>query len=346
MINVKNIYWMLAYAFRNINIGELKQMTSEEFDNIYDLFCVMLTQGISKQIKRGLNKDYIIHSEKISGVKGRILLTESVKNNSFVENKLICEYDEYSENCYLNRIIKTAGMYIIKSNKVSDQSKINNLKKVLQYLKDVDVLEIRAINWKAIEYNRNNASYKFLVNVSKFILEGLLINESSGKIEFLDFIDDQQLYHLYEKFILEYFIYHYKNELHPCDPQISWNLENDVFIEELPKMQTDIVLQNDGKKLIIDAKFYTTILQKQYDKKTYRNNNINQIYTYVRNEDKENIGNVSGMLLYAKIDDESIGWKEMKIGSNTFIITELDLSREFCYIEEQMRRIAEWVKQR
>lgn len=343
MINVKNIYWMLAYAFRNVNIGELKQMTSEEFDNIYDLFCVMLTQGISKQIKRGLNKDYIIHSKKISGVKGRILLTESVKNNSFVENKLICEYDEYSENCYLNRIIKTAGMYIIKSNKVSDQSKINNLKKVLQYLKDVDVLEIRAINWKAIKYNRNNASYKFLVNVSKFILEGLLINESSGRVEFLDFIDDQQLYHLYEKFILEYFRYHYP-DLHANDPQIKWDINEEAFIEFLPKMQTDIVLTHRDKELIIDAKFYTKVLQKQFDKKTYRNNNVNQIYTYVRNADKDNTGNISGMLLYAKTDDESIGWQEMKLGNNTFIITELDLSKEFEDIEKQMRRISEYIR--
>ena len=50
MINIKNIYWMLAYAFNNLNEADTKLIDKEEFDNIYDLFCVMLTQEISKLI--------------------------------------------------------------------------------------------------------------------------------------------------------------------------------------------------------------------------------------------------------------------------------------------------------
>lgn len=345
MIKLENIYWMLAYAFRCINDEESKKMQSESFENIYDLFCVMLTQGITKQIKRGLHKEYIEKTEAISGVKGKILISDSVRNNSLIDKKLVCEFDEYSENSYLNKIIKTAACYIIKSKKVRDINKQNNLKKVLQYLDDVDTLNVRNIQWDKIKYNRNNVSYKFLVNVSKFVLESLLAKTKDGEFEFLNDIDDQKLYHLYEKFILEYFKYHYK-ELKASSPRIEWSRENDSMIEFLPTMQTDIVLEYNNKTLIIDAKYYSKILQKKYDKETYRNNNIYQIITYVKNADPQNTGDVSGMLLYAKTDKESIGWKEDKILNNVFVFTELDLSKDFSFVQEQMENIANWLKSR
>ena len=100
MINIKNIYWMLAYAFNNLNEADTKLIDKEEFDNIYDLFCVMLTQEISKLIKRGLFKEYITTTDEISSLKGKILLNDSIKKNSQKKMKMYCEFDVYSENIF------------------------------------------------------------------------------------------------------------------------------------------------------------------------------------------------------------------------------------------------------
>ena len=57
-------------------------------------------------------------------------------------------------------------------------------------------------------------------------------------------------------------------------------------------MKTDITLKSlhSGKKLIIDAKFYSKSLTSNpmFDRKTFRSNNLYQIFTYVKNEDKNN----------------------------------------------------------
>ena len=173
----------------------------------------------------------------------------------------------------------------------------------------------------------------------------MLAKTEDGEFEFLNDIDDQKLYHLYEKFILEYFKYHYK-ELKVSSPQIEWSRDNNSMIELLPTMQTDIVLEYNNKTLIIDAKYYSKILQKKYDKETYRNNNIYQIISYVKNAESQNKGDVSGMILYAKTDKESIGWKEDRLLNNVYVFTELDLSDEFTVIQEQMEKIAKWIKDR
>ena len=36
-ISIENIYWMLAYAFRCINEKSISKMSSEKFENIYDV---------------------------------------------------------------------------------------------------------------------------------------------------------------------------------------------------------------------------------------------------------------------------------------------------------------------
>ena len=338
-INIKNIYWMLAYAFRSLNERELKKMSAESFDNIYDLFSVMMTQELSKQVKRGLNKEYILKQEELSRVRGKILTQDSIKNGSIIKNKLICEYDEYSSNSYLNKIVKTASEYLLKSKKIKDKYKYQKLKNILVYLRDVDTIDKNVINWNLVKYNKNNISYKILTNISYLILDGLLINKEDGSIDFIDYLDDQKMHRLYEKFIFEYYNYHHKY-LSPRVTKIEWNIEGSENIQFLPKMKTDIVLTHINKTLIIDAKYYSKTYQNNplYDKKTFHSNNLYQIFSYVKNYDKKKTGDVSGLLLYAKSAEEDID-VDYNMDGNTISICTLDLSQEFDTVKIRLDNI-------
>ena len=68
-------------------------------------------------------------------------------------------------------------------------------------------------------------------------------------------------------------------------------------------MQTDIFLRLKEKVLILDAKYYGRTMQEHFDKYTLHSGNMYQIFTYVKNQDKDNTGNVAGILLYAKTDE-------------------------------------------
>ena len=77
--------------------------------------------------------------------------------------------------------------------------------------------------------------------------------------------------------------------------------------EELTVMQTDIHLQRGNTVLIIDAKYYSHTTQVHFDKHTLHSNNLYQIFTYVKNRSYqfgEEAHTVSGMLLYAKTEEE------------------------------------------
>ena len=107
MIPIRNIYFMLSYAFQVLNEQGYKSIETEQFDNVAELCAAILSRGVSMLLKRGLGREYIEKNESLSAPRGRIEISESIKTRSTLKRQLVCSYDDFSENSYMNRIIKT-----------------------------------------------------------------------------------------------------------------------------------------------------------------------------------------------------------------------------------------------
>lgn len=153
----------------------------------------------------------------------------------------------------------------------------------------------------------------------------------------MDFLDEQRMCRLYEKFILEYYRKEHP-EIKASASQIPWDTD-DGYKEMLPVMQSDIVLKQGDKTLVIDAKYYAHTTQKHYDVYTLHSNNLYQIYTYIKNLDTGNTGNVSGMLLYAKTDEMVLPNNNYKMGGNSLWVKTLDMDCDFPKIRGQLDSI-------
>ena len=118
MIPIKNIYYMLSYAFQVLNEQEYKNLATEQFENTADLMAAILAKGISIQIKRGLGKEYISQTESLSTMRGKIDIAESIKTQSLLKKQMVCDYDEFSTNGTMNRIIKSTVELLIYSGNI------------------------------------------------------------------------------------------------------------------------------------------------------------------------------------------------------------------------------------
>lgn len=85
---------------------------------------------------------------------------------------------------------------------------------------------------------------------------------------------------------------------------------------------------------------YGQTTQKQYDVHTLHSNNLYQIFTYVKNKAAAG-GEVSGMLLYARTDEEIQPDNTYLMSGNKISVRTLDLNREFCEIAKQLNGIAD-----
>lgn len=334
---------MLSYAFRTLSEDRYKDIEAEEFEYTADLMAAILAKGMSGQIKRGLGRDYVLQTENLSSPKGKINMLDSIKEMTMLNGRLICAYDSYEKNTYMNQVLKSTALLLIKSDEVKPEHK-KELKKVLLFFNGVDEVYLKSVKWNDFTYTRNNATYKMLMNTCEYVVKGLLPSEESGNKRLHRYLDDRQMHNLYEKFILEYYRKHYP-EFNASAAMIDWNVD-DGYKSLLPAMRSDVMLEYYGKTTIIDAKFYSRIMQYNalFNSKTIHSNNIYQIYSYVKNKDKNHDGSVGGILLYAKTEDERALDETYHISGNTISVKTLDLNQDFEKIRETLDRIAEDTK--
>lgn len=338
-IPIENIYYMLAYAYRSLTQSEMRSLATEQFDNIHDLFASILIKGVTTQVKRGLFKTYVLREDSCTCVRGKICISESIRKNRITQGQLICQFDEFSENNALNQILKATMLLLVKHGRVKDENK-KALRKLLLYLSNVENIKPSTINWGAISYHRHNSTYRMLINVCWLVIKGLLLTTNHGTQILASFLDDQQMHKLYEKFVLGY----YKQE-HPRLSAhaafIEWDIQEEDDRLFLPIMKSDITLTFEDKSLIIDTKYYGHTLQTNglYGGQSIISGNLYQIYAYVKNRDKSGSGKVSGMLLYAKTDEEVMPNSDYCIGGNLISVTTLDLSKEWETIRQQLDAI-------
>ena len=328
----------MAYAFKVLNEQGYKKVATEKFENTADLFAAILIRGIGIQIKRGLRKDYLPKTAALSSLRGKIDITGSIKEYTFHRKQMICSYDEFSANAYMNRILKSTVHILLKASVAKERKK--TLRKLMVYFAEVEPVDIKSINWH-LRYDRNNQTYRMLIAISYLVVKGLIQTQSNGNMKLMDFLDESRMHSLYERFIREYYRREFP-QIKVSAAQIPWQLDNDMR-DMLPTMQTDIMLEAAGKVLIIDAKYYAHATQSQYGGFSQHSGNLYQIFTYVKNKAAPMTSpqDVSGMLLYAKTDEEVDINKDYQMGGNRISVRTLDLGGEFSLIKAELDHIAE-----
>ena len=326
---------MLSYAFQILNEQSYKNIATEQFHNTADLMAAILSKGIATQIKRGLGKEYILRTETLSSLRGKMNITKSIKTQTILKKQMWCTYDEFSVNGTKNRIIKSTLELLLKSDIPKYRKK--ELRKLMLFFSEVENIDLHSINWN-MKYDRNNKTYRMLISICYLVINGLIQTNSEGNTKIMDFLDEQSMFRLYEKFILGYYKKHYA-ELSPSASRIPWSVDNTIM---LPVMQSDIYLQKNNTVLIIDAKYYSHTTQVKYDNHTLHSNNMYQIFTYVKNCDYafgEEDHKVSGMLLYANTDEKIQPDNVYQMNGNQITVKTLDLNQKFDIIAKQLDNI-------
>ena len=341
-IYIKNIYYMLSYAFRVLKQEDYKKVEAENFEKIHDLFAEILVKGVSRQLKQGLYREYVPMQENLSVMRGKLNINDTIALQVQRKQKLSCEFDEFSEDNIYNQILKVT-IYRLTLARDIDEKRRNALKKLIVFFGNVRLIQPDHIAWNRLIYQRNNRNYELLLNICYLVLNSLLQSTDEGSYKLIEF-SDEQMNTLFQRFVFEYYKQEHK-ELDVSAPIMKWTEETEEsnpLIKYLPVMKTDIVLKQKygDKTLIIDTKYYKRILNQNYDKLSLNPAHLYQIFAYVKNMDTANTGNVSGLLLYAKTEDEEFPeGKPFVIGGNRIGAKTLDLNKEFKGIAQQLDSI-------
>ncbi len=344
-IVIRNVSVMMAYAFQTIRHSIIREVSAEDFDHLHDLLAEILAQGVGAQVKRGLHRDYIPRAEELSTVRGQIKVAQTLNAHSLTRGRLVCEFDEYDINTPHNQAVKSAMRLLIRNGTMKDERRLR-LQKLLPFLVEVDDIAPNLIRWETLIYHRTNAEYRLLLGTCELIIRGLLPTDMHGSDALSDWLSDEEMSRLYERFLLEYYRFHHP-ELNPGAPYVSWDFDPALSTgtEQLPAMKTDLTLRQGSKTLIIDAKYYGDTLQTgRWGKKTVHSSNLYQILSYIKNADNQQDGSVSGLLLYAATRAPGQPSLDIVVQGNRIGAQALDLSRPWAEINNALEGIIDWIK--
>lgn len=330
---VKNVYYLMAYAFRAIDVGECKRLGAEDFEGMDDLLAAIVLLGFESQRRRGFERNYLPIDEEGWRIKGQLDMRGTMAFQRKREARAVYRYDEYSENTILNSILKTSIAALVDDVAVSADRR-RKLRCALSFMQGVTVIdEPGRIRWSELRYHRNNRSYELLMNVCYMVIQKQLMDPSSDKARLALFDDKQQFSALFEGFLLNYFKTHFP-QLEPAARKLPRSDTAPAFV---PTMLTDVSLSYGEKKLILDAKCYGRILSMRYDAGTISADHVRQIYYYASHSGSPE--DVSAMLVYAGTEElpDNESWTD---NGYTLGCTALDLNTDFRRLSAALDSIA------
>ena len=336
-IPIQNIYYLLVYAWDKLPESKIVNINADECQEYAELFARVLINGCGLLFKRGLDRDYIGLQENYVGIKGKMLMAETIKANTLIRSQTVCGYDDFSYDILQNQILKFTISRLLKVKALPRDLK-KQLKSLFLRFHNVSMKDVRPQDFKRVKIHRNNAFYAFLLNVCYLIYDSLLPSEQTGEIKFKDFTrDEKKMAHLFEEFVRNF----YKRKIHGFKVKrenIEWFLRpvDEKSDGLLPKMETDISLDSIDRKIIIDCKFYNETLTEHFGKTSIRSGHLNQIYAYMSNYKINEMYDrpIEGILLYPVTTNDFHASFEY-LGFNLKIHT-INLNQPWRQIEEDL----------
>ena len=303
-IPIANIYYLLCYAWDALEEKDsLADVEGLDSTNLVNLFARVLVNGSRRLFRRGLDRGYLSHEDEIPGVRGKLLVTQTVRGNLLLRGRAACVWDELEYDTLANRILKTTLQRLHEADEL-DAATRSDVYDLLRWFAPVRKVELRTEHFRRVQLHRNNRIYVFLLHICEFVHEYWLPAEHGGSRRFRDFIREG-LPGLFEKFVRNFYR-HELPEWKVSAPVIRWQSASPNVDALVPRMETDVCLQCPGRAIILDTKFYAQALKTGWHG-TARlpSSNLYQLFTYLRQQSFE-VGweQAEGVLLYPRTTRE------------------------------------------
>ena len=302
----KMLIFMLSKCNKlSVDIKEL--LNSNILNNsLLDILAKVYSKKLLNELQKGLYREYVSKEEALSIIKGKILISKSIKENTINKNKMNCKYDEFTEDNLFNAILKRAINVILFSIKNDDVKKeLNIINNLFNDVSDIYISNNIILNYKL---NRMNNRFLECFTLAKLILLNSSMDKSLGKENGFSILFEMN--YLYEEYIgvLLEEVFNDTNISINTQEKSRYLLWNTLKERNEIALKPDIVIYKDNKpKVIIDTKWKRSSID---NRETYSQSDIYQMYAYITTytECEECI------LLYPR--EENISHSEWKLNQN------------------------------
>lgn len=337
-IPVKNIYYLLCYAWNHVQELERIDAGGEQFNRLADMLGHVLAGAVAGLLKSGLDRDYVEQKTAIPGIRGKLELPHTIRRQLTMNGRTYCRFDEFNHDTLQNQIIKSTIAAFLTLRRLHTDVRAE-LRGVMLHMRDVTDIRVQRRDFARVRIHRNNRGYDFVLRLCQLVHESLLVESADGVVAFYDFRDDEaRMGKLFEDFLFNFF----RREQRACRvdrPHINWYeaTGSPRDLERLPIMRTDIVLRRRGAVLIIDAKYYKQALTTQFHREKVRAAHLYQIFAYLENLRPTVSEQIEGMLLYPVVSESFM--YDYRLHGHRIRVAAINLDQDWPQIRDDLLRL-------
>ena len=265
-ILIKMLKTLKKSPFKNFNTANLKASKMP----LLEIFISMFLEELAKLVQKGIKSDYVQKEENLKFLKGKLKISEQIKQNSVHKERFFVLYEEFSSDRVENRLIKTTLEYLYKKSKLN-----KNQQRIREFLFVFDEIKIShniKTDFEKVKLNRQMKDYEqVLLWCKTFLFENSFSPYKGNDIAFA-LLFDMNL--LFESYVYDYLRKNGKFEnIKNQDKKhhLAYENQNGKFA-----LKPDIVI--DEGKIIIDTKWKILSLEKS--NQGISQSDMYQLYAY------------------------------------------------------------------
>jgi len=305
-IPIQNLYYLFCYAWNRFDEGESIDVAGIESPELVDLLAQVLITGLKRLQRRGVDRGYIAVEGELPVLRGRINFAGSIRLALHRAPRLICEFDELQYDILSNQILKATSVRLLKVAKI-DPKLARELRGLSGIFDSVSDLRLSKTHFRLVQTNRNNSFYGFLIKICEVIFDSTLPEGGGDQYEFSDVLrDEQKMARIFEDFVRN-FLRLEQNEFRVTPLVMRWDTASGgEHLQLLPIMRTDIHLESENQRIIVDTKYYFDTLQSHHGKSSIHSGHLYQLFSYLKNAEALGAAyrDVQGLLLYPAVGDK------------------------------------------
>lgn len=304
-IPVQNLFYLLSYAWEAHAPGPEASLAVEPCPDLTNLFAVLISGGIRRLIRRdGLHRAYVPEVEELTTLRGKLVVADCLKRNTFLNGRAVCQYDELSHNVLLNQILRsTLELLLAAADLAADNRPA--LLDCRKWLAGITPLPLTAALFRRLQFSGPTRQYRFIIKLCELIFGSLLPNQRDGKTRFQDcFRDEERMHAIFEAFVRAFASMHLKGaKVGGTNIQWAGCSFSDEARALLPQMRTDVTVEFPTRKLILDCKYYRQAVVSNLGRTKLHSAHLYQLFAYLQNQGTEpGWTKCEGMLLYPTVE--------------------------------------------
>lgn len=337
-IPVENVYYLLCYAWDRLDARGQVDVSAIPGNRVENLLAKVLCDGVSQLLRTGLDRGYFAVEQDSRVLRGKLLMSETVKRTLLPRGRVACAHDELTVDVPHNRVIKAAMGSLLRLPTV-DQGLRSQLRAHCQRLAEVTDVELNRRTFRGVQLHSNVARYAFLINVCSLVERSFLPDPKGGERHFHPFTANaQEMGLLFEAFVRN-FCRREVPDVEVSAPHISWDAtaEREADLGWLPAMRTDVMLSTSSRRVIVETKYYATPYQQRFGTRKLLSAHLYQLLTYLTHSAASAGHPVEGLLLYASGGDRvSVDYS---LGAFPVSVRTLTLAQPWQSLHDELRGV-------